>query len=181
MKKLLGILSVLVSLLSYAPGSWGQAQITTGTVQGNVADERGGAVSGASVEARNLDTNFVRTETTDADGHFAFLSLAPGRYELKVSQQGFATLIQQNVNLTVGSVITIPVTMKVSSVTQQIVAAAIEYGGTYYLTYQLYPTPEQMHGAYPRAGFAFERKRFYDPNETFTSQLYAKYGRAHGH
>jgi hypothetical protein len=125
MKKLLGMLFVLVSLLSCAPGSWGQAQITTGTVQGNVADEGGGAVSGASVEARNLDTNFVRTESTDTDGHFAFLSLAPGRYELKVSQQGFATLIQQNVNLTVGSVITIPVTMKVSSVTQQIVVTDV--------------------------------------------------------
>jgi decaprenylphospho-beta-D-ribofuranose 2-oxidase len=62
------------------------------------------------------------------------------------------------------------------SVTQQLVDAAIQYGGTYYLTYQLYPKPEQFHRAYPRAGFAFERKRFYDPNEMFSSQFYQKYG-----
>ena len=37
------------------------------------------------------------------------------------------------------------------SVTQQLVDAAIENGGTYYLTYQLYPTPEQLHRAYPKA------------------------------
>jgi len=62
------------------------------------------------------------------------------------------------------------------SVTQQLVDAAIQYGGTYYLTYQLYPTPAQLHRTYPRAAFAFERKRFYDPNETFSSQFYQKYG-----
>jgi hypothetical protein len=125
MKKRVACLFVLVSALLCAPRGWGQAQITTGTVQGDVFDERGGAVSGASVEARNLDNNFLRTETADSNGHFAFLSLAPGRYELKISQQGFATVVQQNVNLTVGSVITIPVTMKVSSVSQQIVVSDV--------------------------------------------------------
>jgi hypothetical protein len=64
-----------------------------------------------------------------------------------------------------------------ASVTQQIVDAAIANGGTYYLTYQLYPTVEQLHRAYPRAKEAFERKRFYDPNEIFSSQFYEKYGR----
>jgi decaprenylphospho-beta-D-ribofuranose 2-oxidase len=62
------------------------------------------------------------------------------------------------------------------AVTQQLVDAAIQSGGTYYLTYQLYPTAAQLHRAYPRAAFAFERKRFYDPNETFSSQFYQKYG-----
>lgn len=64
------------------------------------------------------------------------------------------------------------------SVTQQLVDIALEFGGTYYLTYQLYPSPAQLHRAYPNARHAFERKRFYDPNETFTSQFYQKYGRA---
>jgi len=50
---------------------------TTGTVQGDVLDERGGSVAGATVEARNLDTNFAQTEKTNSDGHFAFLNLAP--------------------------------------------------------------------------------------------------------
>ena len=125
MKKLLCVLFLLVSALGCAPRGWGQAQITTATVQGDVRDEGGGSVAGAQVEARNLDTNLVRTETTDSDGHFAFLSVQPGRYELKITQQGFATVIQQNVNLTVGSVLTIPVTMKVSSVSQQIVVSEV--------------------------------------------------------
>ena len=63
-----------------------------------------------------------------------------------------------------------------AEVTRQIVDAAIEHGGTYYLTYQLYPTPEQLHRAYPHAGRAFERKRYYDPGEVFSSQFYERYG-----
>lgn len=64
-----------------------------------------------------------------------------------------------------------------AQVTRQLLDAALEHGGTYYLTYQRYPTAEQLHRAYPNARHAFERKRFYDPNETFTSQFYQHYGR----
>jgi len=67
------------------------------------------------------------------------------------------------------------------AVTRQLVDAAIEYGGTYYLTYQLYPSPEQLHRAYPNARRAFERKRFYDPDELFSSQFYERYGHTEPH
>ncbi len=62
------------------------------------------------------------------------------------------------------------------AVTRRLVDAALEHGGTYYLTYQLYPTPDQLHRAYPRAREAFERKRFYDPAETFSNRFYETYG-----
>ncbi|HWZ97577.1 MAG TPA: carboxypeptidase regulatory-like domain-containing protein [Candidatus Dormibacteraeota bacterium] len=118
--------AILLALcLAFAPANWGQAQITSGTVQGDVLDEKGGSVPGASVEAKNLDTNFVRTETTDGDGHFAFLNLAPGRYTLTITKSGFTTIVQQNVNLTVGQVLTLPVTVKVSSVAQQIIVTDV--------------------------------------------------------
>src|SRR5258708_38934296 len=103
----------------------GQAQFTTGSVLGDVSDEKGGTVPGASVEAKNLDTNYVRTDTTDANGHFQFLNLAPGHYTLTITKTGFTTIVQQNVNLTVGQVLSIPVTVKVSSVAQQIVVTDV--------------------------------------------------------
>lgn len=125
MKKLLCACFVLALGLCLASTAWGQAQITSGTVQGDVLDERGGSVAGATVEAKNLDTNFIQTETTNTDGHFVFLSLAPGHYTLTISMSGFATVLQQNVNLTVGQTINIPVTMKVSAVAQQIVVTDV--------------------------------------------------------
>src|SRR5216684_2482263 len=125
MRKLVCAFFVLALSLAWGSSARGQAQITAGTVQGDVLDEKGGSVPGAAVEAKNLDTNYVRSETTSADGHFAFLNLAPGRYTLTITKQGFATVLQQNVNLTVGQVITIPVTMKISSVSQQIVVSDV--------------------------------------------------------
>ncbi len=67
------------------------------------------------------------------------------------------------------------------AVTRRLVDAALEHGGTYYLTYQLYPSPEQLHRAYPKARHAFERKRFYDPAELFSSQFYERYGHTQPH
>jgi decaprenylphospho-beta-D-ribofuranose 2-oxidase len=70
---------------------------------------------------------------------------------------------------------------RAARITRALVEAAIEHGGTYYLTYQLYPTPDQLHRAYPGAKHAFERKRFYDPGELFSSQFYERYGRSRPH
>src|SRR5467141_1387840 len=125
MRKLLCAFFVLTLALGLASRGSGQSQISAGTVQGDVLDEKGGSVAGATVEAKNLATNFVQTETSGTDGHFAFLSLAPGRYTLTIRKSGFATIVQENVNLTVGQTISIPVTMKVSSVAQQIVVTDV--------------------------------------------------------
>src|SRR5882672_1357485 len=125
MKKLGCAFFVFVFLIACASSGFAQSHTTTGTVQGDVVDERGGSVAGATVEAKNLDTNFTQTEKTNSDGHFAFLRLAPGRYQLTVNKSGFASVLQQNVNLNVGQAIIIPVVMKVSSVSQQIVVTDV--------------------------------------------------------
>ena len=63
---------------------------TSGTIQGTVTDEQGAAVPGASVEAKNVDTNFSKSFTTNSDGRFTLLSMPPGRYTVSVSKQGFS-------------------------------------------------------------------------------------------
>src|SRR5437879_3299530 len=125
MRKVLCAFFGVALVLGLAASGWGQSQITAGTVEGDVVNGKCESVSGATVEAKNLATNFVQTDTANADGHFAFLSLAPGHYTLTISKSGFATIVQENVNLTVGQTITLPVTMKVSSVAQQIVVTDV--------------------------------------------------------
>lgn len=66
-----------------------------------------------------------------------------------------------------------------AKVTQDLVDAAVANGGSYYLTYQDYPTPAQMRKAYPRTDFVFERKLHYDPDERFSSRFYERYKNAH--
>ncbi|MBZ5702700.1 MAG: TonB-dependent receptor [Acidobacteriia bacterium] len=125
MKRTLCALLGLALMLVCSAKSWGQAQITTGTVQGDIADEKGGSVPDAAVEIRNLDTNFTRAEKTGADGHFALLNLPPGRYTLTVTKPGFAIVEQQNLNLTVGQTINLSVTLKVSAVSERVVVSDV--------------------------------------------------------
>ncbi len=106
--------------LALAVPAWSQTQITTGVIQGTVSDPSGALVPGATVEARNLDTNLVRSLVTSADGRFVFLSLPPGRYTVTVTLQGFATHVQEDLTLTVGQSITLNPVLKVSGTAETV-------------------------------------------------------------
>ncbi|MGB7210496.1 MAG: TonB-dependent receptor [Pyrinomonadaceae bacterium] len=94
--------------------------ITSGTIQGTVTDEQGAVVAGATVEARNVETNFTRVFTTNSDGRFTLLSMPPGKYIVSVTKQGFAKLNQENVELTVGRSISLNLGLKVSGVSGEV-------------------------------------------------------------
>src|SRR5216684_4613301 len=106
---------LLVTLL-FASAAVAQTQITTGTIQGTVLDANGAALPGANVEVKNIDTNFGRTTTSDDEGRFVALQLPPGRYTVTVSKPGFATLVQENVLVTVGEAARLNPAMKVSGI-----------------------------------------------------------------
>jgi len=114
-------------LLCLAPAgpARAQSQITTGVIQGTVVDQTGAVVPGAEVEARSLGQNVARTLTTGSDGRFVFLQLAPGRYRVTVTKSGFATLVQDNVPLTVGQTITLAPAMKVSGTSETVTVTGI--------------------------------------------------------
>ena len=59
--------------------------------------------------------------------------------------------------------------------TRQLVDAVIQYDGTYYLIYQLYPSAGQLRTVYPRFNEFLERKRYYDPDERFMNRFYGHY------
>ncbi|MCA1573569.1 MAG: TonB-dependent receptor [Acidobacteria bacterium] len=114
----------LLVTLVFATAVVAQTQITSGTIQGTVLDANGAAVPSASVEVKNVETNFSRNLTTDEDGRFVALSLPPGRYTVTVSKQGFATLVVENANLTVGQAMSLPLSMKVSGVEERVTITA---------------------------------------------------------
>jgi hypothetical protein len=101
-----------------------QTQITTGAIQGTVQDANGAAVPGAGVELKNADTNFIRTTTTDEEGRFVSLQLPPGRYTVTVTKTGFATLVVEKADVTVGQSMNLPLSMKVSSLQETVTITA---------------------------------------------------------
>ncbi len=122
--RLKGLSICLLVVLSMSVVAFSQTQITSGTIQGTVLDANGAAVPGASVEVKNLGTNLVRTASTDEEGRFVMLQLPSGRYSVSVAKPGFATMVMERADLTVGQAINIPVTMKISQVDERVTITA---------------------------------------------------------
>src|SRR5215468_1186262 len=115
MRKIVDSPFVFVSILAMMLcAHWAAAQVetTTGSIQGDVSDATGAVMPGAMVEVKNIDTNAVRTSTTGDFGHFEFLALQPGNYELTVRKEGFATVVEKEISLTVGRAISLRIAMR---------------------------------------------------------------------
>jgi hypothetical protein len=117
------LVALLVSAFTAAPAV-AQTQITTGVIQGVVVDETDAVMPGATVTVRNIETNFEQTADSDENGRFVFLQLRPGPYTLRVSREGFTTLVQENLSLGVGQTIPLTMTMRVSPVAEEVVVTA---------------------------------------------------------
>jgi FAD/FMN-containing dehydrogenase len=64
---------------------------------------------------------------------------------------------------------------KMNAMTQDLIDAALELGGRYYLPYRLHATTEQFHRAYSNADEFFAIKKTYDASSRFENQFYLKY------
>ena len=107
--------ALLVAMLVLASPVLAQIQITTGVIQGTVTDATGAVLPGVTVEVRNVDTNALESRVTDANGRFVVLQLPPGKYTATFRIQGFATLVQEELIVTVGQGITLLPQLKVST------------------------------------------------------------------
>jgi Carboxypeptidase regulatory-like domain/TonB dependent receptor-like, beta-barrel len=84
LRQLVVALALLVAFLSQA--TWVLAG-TTGRLVGQVTDENGAPIAGAAVKASSSSQTVAAT--TDAGGHFTFLTLAPDTYTVSVSKDGY--------------------------------------------------------------------------------------------
>src|SRR5437763_940599 len=88
-------------------------------LSGRVTDSQGGVVPGATVTARQTETNLTAETTTDQQGRFRFPYLRVGSYEVKVHLAGFADSARA-LTLTVGSAFEMPVTLAVAGITTDV-------------------------------------------------------------
>src|SRR5262245_48632971 len=84
------------------------AQTTSGSMAGSVADPQQSAVAGATVSVTNEAKSLTLTATTDREGRFVFPQVPPGTYKLTVEATGFkkmertGLLLVANDKLTLG-------------------------------------------------------------------------------
>src|SRR6266545_6755396 len=113
--------AILLSLLLAGSLS---AQYTTASLGGAVRDSTGAVITDARVTARNVETGFAQTVSSDPTGAFLFTRLPVGSYELRVEKQGFSTYVQSGIQLTVDRVATQNITLQVGTVSEQVTVQA---------------------------------------------------------
>ena len=85
---------------------------STALLRGTVTDPSSAVIPGAEVVCRNLDTGREIRAITGTAGLFQFPDLPVGPYELKLSRQGFATLVRGGIELLTGQTVDLTLTLE---------------------------------------------------------------------
>lgn len=94
------VLALMLVLTAFANA---QASLGTGRVDGTVVDRSGAAIVDSTVIIRNQNTGISDTQKSDSTGHFVFLSLPPGSYQVTIQKSGFKTDVSTDVLVKVGT------------------------------------------------------------------------------
>jgi len=93
-------------------------------VSGRVVDSTGLAVPDAQITITNTGTGIARNTVTGQDGSYLITNLPVGSYRLQASKEGFTAYVQSGITLQVNTNPEIDVTLKVGTVSEQVVVEA---------------------------------------------------------
>src|SRR6266446_7372220 len=89
----------------------GMAQVQAGRIVGTVVDPTGAAVPEASITITEVQTNISRTVKSSERGEYAVTPLGPGIYQVKITRNGFRTVIRSGIELLVGQVADVDISL----------------------------------------------------------------------
>lgn len=90
------------------------------TISGRVFDGSGGAIAGAQVTALNVASQETANATSDTSGVYSLPFLRPGVYRITVRVDGFKTFVRDNINVQVGQIVGLDVTLELGAVTETV-------------------------------------------------------------
>jgi outer membrane receptor protein involved in Fe transport len=96
------------------------AQALYGTVTGQVMDDTGGAIPGATVTITNEGTGLELMGVTDATGTYTIRNVTAGTYTLRASLQGFKEFVQTGIPVTPGGIARINGRLEVGELTESV-------------------------------------------------------------
>jgi hypothetical protein len=119
------IKTVSVLLLLLTP--FAIAQTFRGGINGTVVDNSGASVPHAAVKLTNVATGVVSSTVSSSGGEFLFQDLPLGMYTVEVSSSGFSTIKYDKIQVSAGTIYTLPVRLAVASesTTVEVSAASI--------------------------------------------------------
>ena len=94
------------------------------TLEGNVADNKGGLIAKATIIVRNDATGRIKTSIADAMGHFRIAGLPIGTYTVDASAPGFSETTVKNIHVAADHADTVSVTLEIGSTTSDVTVEA---------------------------------------------------------
>ncbi|HXA67423.1 MAG TPA: carboxypeptidase-like regulatory domain-containing protein, partial [Bryobacteraceae bacterium] len=70
----------------------GWCQVSSGSLLGDVRDEKGASVAGVIIQARSNQTGYLRSAVTNDFGSYRIDDLLPGAYTVSAQHDGFQTV-----------------------------------------------------------------------------------------
>lgn len=121
-----GVLSALIAALLIGLGvpSTARAQAANGTLLGNVKDESGAAVPGATITAVEVRTNISRATVSNDTGNYILTNLPPGLYRVEGELQGFKKFSRDGVEVSVNTTVRVDIPLSVGALTESVNVSA---------------------------------------------------------
>ena len=114
---------LLVVALACASALPSFAQVTTGTLVGQLRDTTSAVVPGATVVATHEGTGVSRQAVTDTNGEFVLSALPAGSYTVKVELTGFKILQQKGIELSAGQTVRQAFTLQLGGLEETVTVA----------------------------------------------------------
>src|SRR4051812_25862766 len=114
---------LLMALLFVALPAVASAQALGGSLVGNVTDETGAALPGATVTITQMETNLSRDVVTNENGAFNATNLLPGTYQVEVKLQGFQAYTAKDIAVRPDLALRVDAKLKVGSVQESVVVS----------------------------------------------------------
>jgi hypothetical protein len=105
---------VLVAAFSQAALAQGRANL-----RGQISDEFGAAIVGATVTLTDA-SGVQKSATTNADGTYSFTALAPGKYKVHAAAAGFANSDDANVDVSAARRDPFNISLKIAAIESQV-------------------------------------------------------------
>ena len=121
--KIKAIISLLAFLLILSPLVFSQSR-ETGAIVGMIIDDEGTPLPGVTVTLTSPAIMGEKSFITDAEGKYRFPALRPGLYAVKAELPGFGTVIQEEIRLHTTVRLTVDVTLKVSTIEEEVTVIA---------------------------------------------------------
>jgi len=100
------------------------AQMSTGSISGNVLDPQGHAIANATLRITNMGTGEVQSRQSSSAGGYRVDALNPGKYSVAAEAEGFKGYKTENIVVSISSTTALDIQLEVGSATQSVTVTA---------------------------------------------------------